>query len=167
MSDKFLDYNGLDFFISLVSNDYISEDKLSEYIQRRSFTDWANIEDEIPKKGTILVYENRSTIDGKPVPDIKIANGVDTIKDLPFLVDRNVDSLIVNYINIVSNNEIELCLLGAVENSNEIKRNTLIKVKGGDLYAETLHGKLSNSLFIGEHEYNGSARVNIPIYKGE
>lgn len=167
MSTTFLDYNGLELFIKTLSERYVGKDNLDEIIMIKTFSDWENIPDKVLPSGTILVYKDRTYIDGIPVPDLKIANGVTTIRDLPFLVDRDVDRLLVKYVNIIENNNVDLYFSGSTQDGNEIIRNTEIYANGGDLYATTFHGKLSNYLQIGDYKYDGSANVEIPTYGGE
>lgn len=111
-----------------------------ETVQTKPFEDWLKESDEVYPAGTILVYTDRTTVDGVPVPDIKIANGVSTVEELPFLTDNNIEQFL---------------------------NNNNISISDGTISSKTFEGAMSHKLIIGEYVYDGSEDIVIPVYNGE
>lgn len=102
-------------------------------VQPATFENWLARADEILAAGTILIYTDRTVVDGVNCPDIKIADGEKTVAALPFLTDRFMES-------------------AGIDTSGDVP---------------VFKGRLNHSITIGEHIYDGTADVNIPIYDGE
>lgn len=52
-----------------------------------TFQNWLAKDNEVIAKDTILVYTDRTNVNGKNAPDIKITDGVATVGQLPFITD--------------------------------------------------------------------------------
>lgn len=162
---KYLDYQGLEYLISKLN--------IGNLIQKKTFNEWLQLENNIPEAGTVLVYSDRSTVNGVPVPDIKIADGKTTVGELSFLMDRNADTFIAKYIQITDDIINELSIIAASPESNELKRNNNIKIKGGTISAELFNGlaetakKVQHTLTIGDIVFDGSEDKSVPIYNGQ
>ena len=52
-----------------------------------TFQNWLAKDNEVIVKDTILVYTDRTTVNGKNAPDIKITDGVTAVGRLPFITD--------------------------------------------------------------------------------
>ena len=165
----YLDYSGLQLFYNNLAKNYASKLDVDKLIQQKTFDEWLSISDKVLAAGTILVYTDRTSVNGEYIPDIKIADGKTSVANLPFLVERNLDSLIEKYTKIVDDVQNEIYLLGAAQGSDAIKRNTGIKMQGSMITADIFDGmarKVEHSLTIGENKFDGSADVVVPVYKG-
>lgn len=116
------------------------EDTVKEGVKQHSTADWLDKKDNVYPAGTVLVYTDRTTVDGVPVADIKIANGISTVGELPFLSDSDVEKYL---------------------------KNNGVSVEDGVIVATTFRGALEHSLTIGPYVYNGSQDVEVPVYDGE
>lgn len=56
-------------------------------IEIRTTAEWSNYLQYIPTAGRIIVYSDKSVINGVPIPGIKIADGLSYVVDLPFVGD--------------------------------------------------------------------------------
>ena len=56
-------------------------------IEVRTTAEWNTMLQYIPSANRIIVYSDKSVIDGTPVPGIKIADGLSYVVDLPFVSD--------------------------------------------------------------------------------
>lgn len=56
-------------------------------IEVRTTEEWNNLRQYIPDANRIIVYSDKSIVDGVPVPGIKIADGMAYVVDLPFVGD--------------------------------------------------------------------------------
>lgn len=56
-------------------------------IEVRTTEEWSNYLQYIPPARRIIVYSDRSIINGVPIPGIKIADGLSYVVDLPFVGD--------------------------------------------------------------------------------
>lgn len=52
----------------------------------------------IPPAGTIIIYTDKSQIDGKPVPGIKVGSGNAYIQDLAF-VSEEIENILLNHVD--------------------------------------------------------------------
>lgn len=166
----YLDFAGLKHFYDKLAETYGTKSEINNLIQQKTFDEWLAIGDKVLDAGTILVYTDRTSVDGEYVPDIKISDGRTSVSNLPFLVERNLSSLIENYISIADDISNEIYLLGASQASNDIKRNTGIKMKNDTITARFFNGvakSVEHSLTIGDKVYDGSSNVTIPIYEGD
>lgn len=56
-------------------------------IEVRTTEEWNSLRQYIPDANRIIVYSDKSIVDGVPVPGIKIADGMAYVVDLPFVGD--------------------------------------------------------------------------------
>jgi len=56
-------------------------------IEVRTTAEWNTMLQYIPSANRIIVYSDKSVIDGAPIPGIKIADGLSYVVDLPFVGD--------------------------------------------------------------------------------
>lgn len=56
-------------------------------IEVRTTAEWNTMIQYIPPANRIIVYADKSVIDGTPIPGIKIADGLSYVVDLPFVSD--------------------------------------------------------------------------------
>lgn len=160
---QLLDYNGLKRYTKELKK-YLGG-KPDNSIIKKSNAEWLTVGDTVPEAGTILLYKDRKKVNDVPVPDIKIADGVTTVNNLPFYGDN----IVGGNVEITTDNDTELYLLGALDNSNDIKRNSQVKVQGNTVTAENFNGtatKVANKLTIGTYVYDGSEDVSVPVYDG-
>lgn len=59
---------------------------------------WNNMIGYIPPEGTIIIYKNKTSIDGVDVPGIKIGSGNAYVQDLAF-VNEDLESILLEHIN--------------------------------------------------------------------
>lgn len=142
--NKLQQVNGQMIFVSdeqKIYFDYKDERKpYSSTLIQKTFTEWLNESDKVFPAGTILVYTDRTVVDGEYAPDIKIADGKTAVKDLPFTIERKIESVL--------------------EGIGFEKRED-----GTFVFQES--AKVSHKLVIGDYSYDGSEEVVIPVYKGE
>lgn len=140
----------------------------------RTFQQWLDREDEVPESGMILIYTDRSCADGENLPDIKIADGVHSVKELPFISERTINALNLDYSSVAENNSERLYPIGIADGSKELSKNTKVFIEGGTITAEKFIGdmtatsaeKVNHKLYIGEQVYDGSEDVVVPTYDG-
>lgn len=53
-------------------------------VSTRTTDEWNALKDLIAQKGTIYIYSDHDTVDGKPVPGFKVGDGTTYLIDLPF-----------------------------------------------------------------------------------
>lgn len=107
----------------------------------KTFAEWLDLNDKVYPAGTLLVYTDRTSVDGENIPDMKIADGARSVEKLPFLHENS------NVINFLEKQD--------------------IKVENGTIYAKTFEGALGHKLTIGTYVYDGSEDVIVPVYEGE
>jgi len=72
--------------------------KLFAKMEVRTTEEWNARQSYVPEAGRIIVYSDRSVLDDKNVPGIKIADGSAYVVDLPF-VDEDVEAVLIEHIH--------------------------------------------------------------------
>lgn len=88
--------------LSTVSNlPFIGANFLQDNIQIGTTTELNHDLSYIPKKDQILIYLDKTTIDGAAIPGIKIGDGLAYCADLPFVGDDIVSQLLAHIADTV------------------------------------------------------------------
>lgn len=71
--------------------------KLFAKMEVRTTEEWNARQSYVPEAGRIIVYSDKSVLDDKNIPGIKIADGSAYVVDLPF-VDDDVEAVLIEHI---------------------------------------------------------------------
>ena len=75
-------------------------DRFMVKIEVRTTEEWNTRISYVPEAGRIIVYSDRSVVDGHNVPGIKIADGMAYVVDLPF-VGEDIEKALLDHIHDV------------------------------------------------------------------
>lgn len=75
-------------------------DRFMAKMEVRTTEEWNTRISYVPEAGRIIVYSDRSVVDGQNVPGIKIADGKAYVVDLPF-VGEDIEKVLLDHIHDV------------------------------------------------------------------